>query len=118
MLTRYCLVSAEICEVSLAARVEGCEPTVVTLVGELDLATGPALRNRLARIDGDIEVDCSRLAFIDAIGLGVFVSAKKRCDRRGWKFVLVEPSPLLLRLLEITGLDASLHVRSARVPLE
>jgi anti-anti-sigma factor len=44
--------------------------------------------------------------------LGVFVSAHRRCDGQGWKFVIVEPSPLLLRMLGITGLDATLHVRS------
>ena len=96
---------------SFVARVEGFGPTVVTPVGELDLATAPKLRDCLASIDGDIEVDCSRLDFVDAIGLGVFVFAHRRCDEHGWKFVLVQPSPLLLQLLGITGLDASIHVR-------
>ena len=101
---------------SFVTGVEGSEPTVVTLSGELDLATAPELRDRLASIEGDVEVDCSELQFVDAIGLGVFVSAHKRCDEQGWKLVLVEPSPMLLRLLGITGLDTTLHVRSDLAP--
>lgn len=95
-----------------SASVEGSRPTVVRLAGELDIATAAELRNRLASIEGDIELDCSRLEFVDAAGLGVFVSAHRRLDGHGWKFVLVEPTPLLLRLLSVTGLDASLNVRS------
>lgn len=102
--------------VALVGRVEGSGPTVVTLVGELDIETGPELRDHVAAIEGDIEVDCSGLAFVDAAGLGVFVSAHKQCDAQGWKFVLVEPSPWLLRLLDITGLDELLHVRSIGAP--
>ena len=108
--------SAGVRSVALVRRVEGSGPTVVTLVGELDIATGPELRDHVAAIDGDIEVDCSRLAFIDAAGLDFFVSAHKQCDAQGWKFVLVEPSPLLLRLLDITGLDEHLHVRLIGAP--
>lgn len=97
---------------SFFVQMRGSGPTVVTPVGELDLATAPELSCRLASIYGDTEVDCSKLDFVDAVGLGVFVAAYRRCDRHGWKFALVEPSPLLLRLLGITGLDAILHVRS------
>ena len=51
-------------------------PTLVTLLGELDLSTGAVLRECFARIDGSIEVDCSGLDFVDAQGLGIFVTAR------------------------------------------
>jgi anti-sigma B factor antagonist len=98
--------------VPFSTSVEGSRPAVVRLAGELDIATAAELHSRLATIEGDIELDCSRLEFVDAAGLGVFVSAHKRLDGQGWKFVLVEPTPLLVRLLSVTGLDASLNVRS------
>jgi anti-anti-sigma factor len=48
-------------------------PRRVRLVGELDLAGVAEVRAHLARLDGDIEVDCSGLTFIDCSGLGMFV---------------------------------------------
>jgi hypothetical protein len=47
-------------------------PTSVTLLGELDASTAPLLRECFARIEGDIEVDCSGLDFVDAHGLRDF----------------------------------------------
>jgi anti-anti-sigma factor len=86
-------------------------PTLVTLLGELDLSTGPVLRECFARIGGSIEVDCSGLDFVDAQGLGIFVTAHAQCQRTHATFVLVEPTRSLLKLLRITGLDARLEVR-------
>jgi anti-sigma B factor antagonist len=88
-------------------------PTVVHLCGELDMATAPALRDRLALIEGDIELDCSRLEFIDATGLAVFASANRQCAAQGAQFVLSRPPALLLRLLRITGLDEIITVRTS-----
>jgi len=83
--------------------------TFVTLLGELDVATAPLVRECFARISGNIEVDCSGLEFVDAQGLGVLASTQARMDAN---FVFVDPTCSLLRLLRITGLDASLEIRS------
>ena len=56
-------------------------PTLVTLVGELDLSTVPLLRQCFAHIEGDIDVACSGLDCVDARGLGIFVSACARSER-------------------------------------
>ena len=93
---------------TMSARVTGFSPTVVHVSGELDVATAPRLRACLASIDGDIIIDCSGLEFVDAAGLSVFVSCRSRCERAGAKFVLEEPSELLIRVLCITGLRESL----------
>lgn len=93
-------------------RPDSC-PTLVTLVGELDLATAPLLRECLTRIDGHIDVDCSGLEFVGAEGLGIFASTQARADDN---FVFVDPSRSLVRLLRITGLDASLKIRSTTLP--
>lgn len=92
-------------------------PVLVTLVGELDVSTAPLLRDCFAHIDGDTEVDCSGLDFVDAHGLGVFVSARARGDEPHGRFVLVEPSSCLLRLLRITGLDATFEIRRDAAPV-
>ena len=78
----------------------------LALVGELDAAGVPELEARLARCDGDVVLDCSRLTFVDASGLSLFLRARIACETRGVTFTLVEPSRRVLRLLSITGLDA------------
>jgi anti-anti-sigma factor len=105
-----CGVHARMPDSFSAAEAEA-RPTLVTLLGELDLSTGPVLRECFARIDGSIEVDCSGLDFVDAQGLGIFVTAHARCQRTHATFVLVEPTRSLLKLLRITDLDARLDVR-------
>jgi anti-anti-sigma factor len=84
---------------------------VVRVEGELDIAGVPWLTSVLARLDGDIELECSALDFIDAAGVGAFVRAHHACAARGDKLVLVEPSRSVLRVLSLVGLDASLTIR-------
>src|SRR4051812_39218606 len=91
--------------------IEDGPPGALSLVGELDMAEVPDLRARLARLDGDIEVNCSGVSFIDSTGLYLFVEMHRGCDARGVKFSIVDPSQSVSRMFEITGLDALLHVR-------
>ena len=86
-------------------------PGVVRLVGELDVAGAPEVRARLEGLDGDVEIDCSGLTFIDSSGLGLFVAVHRACDARGAKLMIVDPSPRVSQLLELTGLNAVLDVR-------
>ena len=91
--------------------VEASSRAVVRLHGELDLAGVPRLLSALACLDGDVELDCSGVDFIDAAGLGAFVRAHQRCEERGAQLVVVEPSPVVVRLLQMVELDTELHVR-------
>jgi anti-anti-sigma factor len=81
-------------------------PSKLALVGELDLASVPAVEARLEGCDGDVALDCSGLTFVDSSGLHLFARTLAACEARGAKFTLLEPSGSLLRLLSITGLDA------------
>lgn len=86
-------------------------PKGLKLLGELDLAGVPEVREALARFDGDIAVDCSELTFIDCSGLGMFVLAHQTCEARGVKLVLVNPTACMQKLLRITDLDSALNVQ-------
>jgi anti-anti-sigma factor len=98
-------------EVAFMASVDGRSPAVVLLTGELDLAGVPRLHSALAGLDGDVQLDCSGLEFIDAAGLGAFLKAREACSARGRKLVLVNPSAAVDRLLRLVELDAVLLVR-------
>jgi anti-anti-sigma factor len=93
--------------------VTGSDPAVVKLRGELDLAGVPQLGAALARLQGDVELHCSALDFIDAAGVGAFVAARTACGARGASLVLVDPSPTVRRVLSLVDLDTVLEMRRA-----
>lgn len=98
-------------EDTFMVEVEASSPAVVRLHGELDLAGVPRLLSALADLDGDVDLDCSGVDFIDAAGLGAFVRAHGQCAARGTHLVVVDPSRAVLRLLQMVELDTELHVR-------
>jgi anti-anti-sigma factor len=65
----------------------------------------------LACLDGDVELDCSGVDFIDAAGLGAFVRAHQQWSARGAKLIVVDPNPVVVRLMQMVDLDTVLHVR-------
>ena len=82
---------------------------IVTLAGEVDLYTAPALRTRLleaAESDcGAIIVDMSGVDFIDSSGLGVLVSVLKRVREQDSTMTIVSDREIVLKVFRITGLD-------------
>lgn len=87
-------------------------PSLIRVAGELDLATAPELMSVLASRTGDVLLDCADLAFIDGAGLYVVMKAHAECCSRGAHFVLLDPSPAVLRLLRLTELDTVLPMCS------
>jgi anti-anti-sigma regulatory factor len=65
--------------VTISARTGGVS---VPLCGELDMAAVPAVRHRLCGLDGDIDLDCSELTFIDAFVRRLFVAVHRACEAR------------------------------------
>jgi anti-sigma B factor antagonist len=82
---------------------------VVSVVGEVDSFTAPALEKELEWVLGDgasnAVVDLAGVGFIDSMGLRVLLEALPRFTKRGGKLVLVSDDRRVLRTLEITGLD-------------
>jgi anti-anti-sigma regulatory factor len=50
----------------------------VSVVGELDLTTSPALHERLVEAAGHVMIDCSELAFADSIATAEVVALAQR----------------------------------------
>jgi anti-sigma B factor antagonist len=81
---------------------------VIAVVGEIDVATSPELRQAITQVidAGDrVTIDLSGTTFIDSSGLGVLVGGLKRARELGYDGVALrgvqEP---VRRVLEITGL--------------
>jgi anti-sigma B factor antagonist len=87
---------------------------VVSVTGEVDAFTSPALEQELDWVLGDggsnAVVDLGEVAFIDSTALRVLLKALPRFSRRGGKLVLVSDDRRVLRTLEITGLDTKFTV--------
>jgi anti-anti-sigma factor len=94
------------------------EAWVVTVVGDLDLHSAPELRDRLASLADTgakhVVVDLSECEFLDSMGLGVLLGAKKRMARDGRELHLVVTSPDVRRIFEITMLDRVLDLHTTR----
>lgn len=84
--------------------------TVITVSGELDVASSPVLERTLARLQdvGLVVVDLRGVTFIDSTGLGVLVKAHQLAQERGHRLGLVRGGGQVDRLLKLTGLDAEL----------
>jgi anti-sigma B factor antagonist len=85
---------------------------VITVTGELDLASSPALEEELARVartDAELViVDLRALEFMDSTGLSVLVKAHQRTEEDGKRFGLVNGSQQVQRLLSLTGVATRL----------
>lgn len=81
---------------------------LVTVTGELDIATVPRLREQLfalAARGGPLIADLDRVSFIDATGLGALASAAGRAAAHGGSLYVVCARDLTRRLFRLTGLD-------------
>jgi anti-sigma B factor antagonist len=87
---------------------------VVSVTGEIDAFTSPALEQELEWVLGDgasnAVVDLADVGFIDSTALRVFLGALPGFSKRGGKLVLVSEDRRILRTLEITGLDMKFTV--------
>ncbi len=86
------------------------------LIGELDIAGVPPLRALLGEVNGDIEIDCSGLTFIDCAGLRALQETQRACETAGVRLLLIDPSRCLIRLLDLFGLDGFFDVRDGSNP--
>jgi anti-sigma B factor antagonist len=81
---------------------------VVSVHGELDLASAPVLQRQLLALVNlpvpSIALDLSELSFMDSTGLSVLVRARHVADDHGVAFELVNPSPEIDWMLSLTGL--------------
>ena len=83
--------------------------TVVSLFGELDVASAPNLREQLIQLVSQgshmLVLDLEGLDFLDSTGLGAIISALKRARTNGGDLRLVCTQSRIRRLFEITALD-------------
>ncbi|MCK9932329.1 STAS domain-containing protein [Frankia sp. Mgl5] len=97
------------------------DSTVVRIYGEIDIATGAALRAALiAGLDRHppiLVIDLDGVSFLDAHGLGILVSAANQADRAGIPITVVGAGPHVYRLFTLTRLVERLDVHTTPTPI-
>jgi anti-anti-sigma factor len=88
--------------------------TIARLAGELDIATTPALRERLLSLLGPgvrlLIIDLSGVSFCDLAALAVLIATQHRASAQGIIVRLAAPRPQTAKLLRITGLGRSFTI--------
>lgn len=94
--------------------------TRVVVAGEVDIASAGSLRAAIGSAMGGrmtvVVVDVSKVTFIDCAGLGELVVARARLLASGRSMRLFAPSPVVRRLMALTGLSDGFEVVPALVP--
>jgi len=92
--------------------------SLIEVRGELDLAHAPtlgiAVHQALATNPVWLVIDLCRVTFVDARGLAVLLSARRRALKAGVRLILACDVQSTLRLLEHTRLGREFDVRPTR----
>ncbi len=102
-------------EVTQIAIDTGVDPTgapIVILSGELDSSNAGSLESAVALITAErpelLTFDLSSLRFIDSAGIAVLIGVAGKVN----SVRLRHPSPIVRRVIEITGLSEVLHIEA------
>ena len=100
---------AEPVQLELSCRTEEDGSQVITVTGELDIATAEQAYTYISDvIDGwpaPVSVDLAGLTFCDASGLGALARVARHARQAGRPLRLISARPSLVKIMRITGLD-------------
>ncbi|AYC30358.1 STAS domain-containing protein [Paenisporosarcina cavernae] len=90
------------------------ENAEVRIAGEIDAFTAPILREKLAEVDVNENLQATlnfeEVNYMDSTGLGVIVAFFKNVNAHGGKVTLTGLSSRLKRLFDITGLGEIMNI--------
>ncbi|MCI0688781.1 MAG: STAS domain-containing protein [Sporichthyaceae bacterium] len=85
--------------------------SVVTVAGELDMATADLLWAELEPVlqpGRTVVLHCGELEFMDSTGMRVLLRASRRATEVGGRFTMTEVQPAVARVLELAGVTSDL----------
>jgi anti-sigma B factor antagonist len=87
----------------------GAEGIVVAVAGEMDLATSGPLAQALTEVletkPVTVRLDLAEVSFLDSSGIRCLVGVAERATAVGGHLVVRNPTPMVLRVLELCGVD-------------
>jgi anti-sigma B factor antagonist len=99
-------------QLELSCQIDGDGNQIVSVTGELDIATAEQAYIYISDVidawetdPTPVSVDLSGLTFCDAAGLGVLARIARHAGQAGRQLTLTAARPSLLKIMRITGLD-------------
>ncbi len=93
----------------LQVDIQGDDPVVFALTGDLDPHTSPYLQglidDQLGAEGSEVVLDVSAVTFVDSAGLRVIADTHRRLSDAGGNLVIRRPTAGLEKLLAVTGLS-------------
>lgn len=89
--------------------------SVISVEGELDVSTAPALK--WALLDsaqdghGQLVVDLSLASFMDSTALGVLIGVQRSLDAGG-RMAIVCATPTIMSVFEVSGMDGAFAIHA------
>jgi anti-sigma B factor antagonist len=94
------------------------DQTRVVVSGDVDLYSSPELRKAVLaaapRAAAVVAVDLGGVTYMDSSGVATLVEGLRSAKEHGKIFLLVAPSPAVLKVLELARLDSVFEVRPER----
>ena len=98
----------------MECRPRGPDVVVLELHGEASVSTGRTLSGFLEEVIDQgyrqLLIDMAEVTYLDSSALGALVGSYKKLTERGGTLLLVSPSPLVQRVLQISRLDRLFNV--------
>jgi anti-sigma B factor antagonist len=88
---------------------------VLQVDGELDIGSIEALRSALEAAEREadvVRIDAGGVGFLDSTALGVLLASAQRLSARGGRLELINVSPAVHRILDMTLIARTVHVIS------
>jgi anti-sigma B factor antagonist len=102
-------VQSEAVQLELSCRTDADGNQVISVVGELDIATTEQAYAYISEVIDSwptpVSVDLSGLTFCDASGLGVLAKIARHARQAGRQLKLTSVRPPQLKIMRLTGLD-------------
>ena len=86
----------------------------VTIIGELDQAGAPSVKEALKEaieMGSDVEVDLRACGFVDSTGIATLVTAARRLHEGGRMLTIRGARERVLRILDLTGIVSQHWIR-------
>lgn len=100
----------------LATDVQGA-CAVIRVHGEVDLYASPQLRAAILKAVQDssegVHVDLSHVAYMDSSGVATLVEGLKAAGQAKTLFVILDPSPPVRKVLQLSKLDTIFAIRES-----